>query len=97
MFAYIYVVCVLSYSLYINILMYRKGKVVPSPFKMRENPLLFSFDILIIILFVLGGYFFVTSEELPILIIIYYFSLPIIIIQIITLNYLTYKKTKEKK
>ena len=80
-----------------NVIMYRKGKFVPSSFKMRENPLLFSFDILIVILFILGACFFVTSDELPILIIIYYISLPIIIMQIITLNYLTYKKTKDKK
>ncbi len=100
MFAYIYILFIvgaLSYSIYSNILMYRKGKIVPSPFKMRENPLLFSFDILIIILFILGAYFFVTSDQLPILVIIYYIFIPIVITQIITLNYLTYKKTKDKK
>ncbi len=93
----IFVVCALSFSIYRNILMYGKGKIVPSPFKMRENPLLFSLDSLIIILFILGAYFFVTSDELPILVIVYYIFLTIISIQIITLNYLTYKKTKEKK
>ena len=98
MFAYIiFIVCALSYSLYKNILMYRKEEFVPIPFKMRENPLLFSFDILIIILFILGAYFFVTSDELPILVIIYYIFVPIVIIQIITLNYLAYEKTKDKK
>jgi len=100
MFAYMYIiftVCALSYSVYMNISMYKKGKFVPSPFKMGENPLLFSFDILIIVLFILGAYFFVTSDELPILIIIYYIFVPIVTIQIITLNYLTYKKTKDKK
>ena len=100
MFALIYiifVVCALSFSIYRNILMYRKGKFVPSSFKMRENPLLFSLDILIIILFILGAYFFVTSDELPILVILYYISLTIVSIQIITFNYLTYKKAKDKK
>lgn len=100
MFSYIFIiftVCALSYSIYTNFLMYRKGKTVPCPYKMKENPVLFSFDILIIILFILGAYFFVASDELPILVIIYYVSLPIVIIQIITLNYLTYRKTKDKK
>lgn len=100
MFSYIFIiftVCALSYSIYTNFLMYRKGKTVPRPYKMKENPVLFSFDILIIIIFILGAYFFVTSDELPILVIIYYVSLPIVIIQIITLNYLTYRKTKDKK
>lgn len=77
--------------------MFRKGKIVPSSFKMRENPLLFSLDSLIIILFILGAYFFVTSDELPILVVVYYIFLIIVSMQIITLNYLTYKKTKEKK
>lgn len=100
MFVYIYMiftVCALSYSIYTNVAMYRKGKFVPSPFKMRENPLFFSFDILIIILFILGAYFFVANDELPILVIIYYIFLPIFIIQIVILNYLTYKKTKNKQ
>lgn len=100
MFASIYiifVVCVLSFSIYRNILMYRKGKIVPSSFKMRENPLLFSLDSLNILLFILGAYFFVTSDELPILVIIYYIFLTIVSIQIITLNFLTYKKAKDKK
>ena len=100
MFALIYiifVVCALSFSIYRNILMYRKGKFVPSSFKMKENPLLFFLDILIIILFILGAYFFVTSDELPILVILYYIFLTIVSIQIITLNYLTYKKAKDKK
>ena len=100
MFASIYiifVVCALSFSIYRNILMYRKGQIVPSSFNMRENPLLFSLDSLIIILFILGAYFFVTSDELPILVIIYYIFLTIVSIQIITLNFLTYKKAKDKK
>lgn len=100
MFASIYiifVVCALSFSIYRNILMYRKGKIVPSSFKMRENPLLFSLDSLTIILFILGAYFFVTSDELPILIIIYYIFLTVVSIQIITLNFLTYKKAKDKE
>ena len=100
MFASIYIIfvlCALSFSIYRNILMYRKGKLVPSPFKVRENPLLFSIDILIDILIILGAYLFVKSEELHILVIIYYFFLTIVSIQIITLNYLTYKKAKNKK
>lgn len=85
----IFVVCALSFSIYRNILMYRKGKIVPSSFKRRENPLLFSLESLIIIMIILGAYFFVTSDELPILIILYYIFLTIVSIQIITLNYLT--------
>jgi len=90
MFSIIYIIFVvfaLSFSIYRNILMYRKGKTVPSSFKMREYPLLFSLDSLIIILFILGASFFVTSDELPILVIVYYIFLTIVSIQIITLNY----------
>ncbi len=93
----IFTVFTLFYSIYTNFLMYRKGKAVPCAYKMRENPVLFSVDSIIIILFILGVCFFVTRDKLPIYVIIYYIFLPIFIIQIITLNYLTYKKTKDKK
>lgn len=93
----IFTVCTLFYSIYTNFLMYRKGKTIPCAYKMRENPVLFSVDSIIIILFILGVCFFVTRDKLPIYVIIYYIFLPIFIIQIITLNYLTYKKTKDKK
>lgn len=100
MYLYIYImflVFVFLYSIYINFLMHRKDKVVPYPFKMRENPLLFLLDILIIILLVLGVYFLITDAEFPILLIMYYIFVPIFALQTIILNYLLYKKTKNKK
>lgn len=100
MYPYIYImflVFVFLYSIYKNFLMHRKDKFLPYPFKMRENPLLFSIDILIIILFVLGGFFLITDAEFPILLIMYYIFIPIFASQTIILNYLLYKKTKNKK
>lgn len=93
----VFLVCALSYWTYNNILMHRKDKVVPSPYKMGENPLLFSFNVLIIILIVLGAYFFITDDEVSILLIIYYVFAPISLIQTIILNYSLYKRSKDKK
>ncbi|NLY82258.1 MAG: hypothetical protein GX078_05735 [Clostridiales bacterium] len=100
MSTYIYIlflICVLFYTIYNNFLTHRKEKVVPSPFKFSENPLLFSLDILILFLMALGAYFFITDHEILILLIIYYVFVPVITIQTIVLNYRLYKKTKDKK
>lgn len=98
MLSYIYIiflVCVLLYSIYRDISIYRKGEYKSYPFLKEEKRNVF-FHIFVIVT-LLGCLFFVADDKFPILLTTLYIFAPIIFVQTITFNYLIYKKTKDKK
>lgn len=97
MFSYIYImflVCVLFYSIYRDILIYRKGNYKSYPPKGERRNRLFDIFINAILL---GGIFFIKDDRMSILLIIFFIFAPIFTIRTFTFNYLKYKETKDKK
>jgi heme O synthase-like polyprenyltransferase len=97
MFSYIYItflVFMLSYSIYRDIMVYKKGDYKSYPFKEGKRNRIFNIFIIVILF---GSLFFINNIEGSILLIIFYIFASIVAIQRIIFNYLVFKKTKDKK
>lgn len=97
MFSYIYItflVFMLSYSIYRDIMVYKKGDYKSYPFKEGKRNQIFNIFIIVILF---GSLFFINNIEGSILLIIFYIFAAIVAIQRIIFNYLVFKKTQDKK
>lgn len=96
-YIYIYIillVCILSYSIYREIALYKKGNYRPNAFtEGKKNRLING----IMIIIILPSLFLIKHDENNIIAIVAYVFGPIIAFKEIILNYLFYKKTKDKK
>lgn len=94
---YIYIillVCTISYSIYREIVLYKKGNYRPNAFtEGKENRLING----IMIMIILPSLFLIKYDENNIIAIVAYVFGPIVAFKEIILNYLFYKKTKDKK
>ena len=93
---FIFLILVLSYSIYRDFLLYKKGKYIPRIIR-TEDDIAYVKSVIINLIVILGARFFVPDDKLYILIIIFFIATLAIIVSTSILSYLSYKKTKDKK
>ena len=97
MLSYIYIiiiVCTILYSVYRDIVIYKKGEYSSYPFTQGKKNILFN---IILVIILLGGIFFIAEDKTPALVNMFYIVMPISVTKMLVFNYIFYRKTKNKK
>lgn len=100
MFKYLYIVFligVFSYYIYNNIMKYKKGEYNPYPFEKTESDLPFWKALILNLLIISGAFFLGKENRVEIILTGLFIYLIVFIVHIVVLNYLSYKKTQDRK